>query len=42
MEGRFFSADYPGWIATAAHVLIERNIVRILNRQGETLMNHRH
>lgn len=33
----FLSADYPGWIVTAAHVLHEREIVRILNRQGHIL-----
>jgi len=33
----FFSADYPGWIVTAAHVLRERDLVRILNRHGDIL-----
>lgn len=33
----FFSADYPGCIVTAAHVLRNLEIVRIVDRKGETL-----
>jgi hypothetical protein len=31
----FFSAEYPGWIVTGAHVLLERKILRIENQQRE-------
>jgi S1-C subfamily serine protease len=33
----FFSADYGGWIVTAAHVVNEREIVKVLDRQGHEL-----
>jgi hypothetical protein len=33
----FFSAEYPGWILTAAHVLLERGIHRIENHQREVV-----
>ncbi len=33
----FFSADYPGWIVTAAHIVDGREIVRVQDRQGRDL-----
>jgi S1-C subfamily serine protease len=33
----FFSADFQGWIVTAAHVLLGRDIVRIENLQHEVV-----
>jgi S1-C subfamily serine protease len=33
----FFSADHPGWIVTADHVLRNRDVLRIANRLGETI-----
>jgi S1-C subfamily serine protease len=33
----FFSADYPGWIVTAAHVLLEREVLRIENQLHEVV-----
>jgi S1-C subfamily serine protease len=33
----FFSADYPGWIVTAAHVVDGRDIVKVLDRLGHEL-----
>jgi S1-C subfamily serine protease len=33
----FFSADHPGWIVTADHVVRGREILRVLNRQGQII-----
>ncbi len=33
----FFSAEYPGWIVTAAHVLLDRQILRIEDLRHEVI-----
>jgi S1-C subfamily serine protease len=33
----FFCSDFPGWLATAKHVVYERTILRILDPEGNTI-----